>query len=127
MIFGKMRLHSTRSNANRRLATFANGRLRHLLKIGQSLNNNFVLVSSATAREVCDQLKSFASCPLRQILAVSRRFASSVNASESTWASLKFGSFLISSSAAAIELKTFISLQNYPNIPQYHAKFHKTT
>ena len=37
----KMRLHRTRSEGWQ--LTYASGRLRHLLKIGQSLINNFVL------------------------------------------------------------------------------------
>ena len=40
----KERLRWTRSNTKQRLATFANGHLRHLLKLGQSFKSNFVQV-----------------------------------------------------------------------------------
>ena len=38
----KVRLHWARSNAKRRLVTFASGRLRYLFKTGQPFKNNFV-------------------------------------------------------------------------------------
>ena len=46
----KVRLNLAQSNVKQRLATLARGRLRHLLKIGQPLINNFFFRSEVSNR-----------------------------------------------------------------------------
>ena len=59
-------------DAKRRLATFTSGRFRHLLKIDQPFSNYyFFLVKLNNRWWICDRLKPFASCRLRQILVAS--------------------------------------------------------
>ena len=69
-----MHLPWTRSNAKRRLATFASGFLRHLLKIGQPIKSSFVNVKLSNRSRSLRPLKPFASWPWRQILVASRPF-----------------------------------------------------
>ena len=71
----KVRLHWTRSNAKRRLATFANCRLHYLLKIGQPHNRSFVEVKLSNCSRSLRPVATFRKLLTTQILVTSHRFA----------------------------------------------------
>ena len=58
----KERLHWMQKQM-RRLVTFVSGRLRHLIKIGQSVINIFIWVKlSNQFTQICNWLQPFANC-----------------------------------------------------------------